>query len=397
MELSASGFDPRSPDFRANPYPYYDMLRAAAPALYWEPWGMWFLTRHDDCSALLRDPRLGHSSMDRYVFPEQQQALFEMQGRWMLLRNPPDHTRLRGLVHKAFTPRIIEQMRTQVQTITDRLLDHVQAQGHADLIAGLAYPLPVTVIADLLGIPPEDHDQFHAWSDALARSLDLTEETEIYNRASSAAVALTQYLREITARRRREPKNDLLSALIAAEEAGDRLTEDELYATVALLLLAGHETTINLIGNGTLALLRHPDQLARLRQNPALIRTAVEELLRYDSPVQMTSRIAFEDIQVRGQTIRAGQQVAFLLGAANHDPEQFADPQALDIGRDPNLHVAFGNGIHYCLGAPLARLEGQIALGTLIRRMPDLALDAETPEYRDNYVLRGLRSLPVTF
>jgi pimeloyl-[acyl-carrier protein] synthase len=396
MNPTAQAFDPRSPAFRANPYPYYDMLRSAAPVLYWDVWGIWFLSRYDDCSALLRDSRLGHGEM-RFEPPAEQRALFEMQRHWMLLKNPPDHTRLRGLVHKAFTPRIVEQMRSRVQAIADGLLDRVAAAGHADLIADLAYPLPVTVIAEMLGIPPEDHQRFHGWSDDLARSLDLTDDPEVYNRASRAAVALTEYLREIVARRRRRPQDDLLSALIQAEEGGGRLTEDELYATCALLLLAGHETTINLIGNGVLALLRNPNQLSRLRENPALIRPAIEELLRYDGPVQMTSRIALEELEIRGQTIRAEQQVAFLLGAANHDPERFAAPQKLDIGREPNQHLGFANGIHYCLGAPLARLEGQIAISALLHRMPDLALATETPEYRDNFVLRGLRSLPVTF
>jgi cytochrome P450 len=372
------------------------MLRVAAPVLYWDVWGIWFLSRYDDCNALLRDSRLGHGGAG-FEPPEQQRALVEMQGHWMLIKNPPDHTRLRGLVHKAFTPRIVEQMRSRIQAITDGLLDRVQAAGQADLIADLAYPLPVTVIAELLGIPPEDHEQFHDWSDALAHSLDLTDEQEIYDRASRAAVALTEYLRKVTAARRRQPQEDLLSALIAAEEGGGRLTEDELYATVALLLLAGHETTINLIGNGVLALLRNPDQLSRLRENPALLRPAIEELLRYDGPVQMTSRMALDDLEIRGQTIRAGQQVAFLLGAANHDPERFTAPQMLDISREPNQHLAFGSGIHYCLGAPLARLEGQIAIGALLRRMPELALATEAPEYRDNFVLRGLRSLPVRF
>jgi cytochrome P450 len=389
-------FDPRSPAFRANPYPYYDMLRSAAPVLYWDVWGIWFLSRYDDCSALLRDSRLGHGQNSGEP-PAEQRALFEMQGHWMLIKNPPDHTRLRGLVHKAFTPRIVEQMRGRIQGIADGLLDRVADAGKADLIADLAYPLPVTVIAELLGIPAEDHQEFHGWSDHLARSLDLTDDPEVYNRASRAAADLTEYLRDLIARRRRQPREDLLSALIQAEEGGGRLTEAELYATVALLLLAGHETTINLIGNGTLALLRNPDQLGRLRENPALIRPAIEELLRYDGPVQMTSRMALEDVELRGQTIRAGQQVAFLLGAANHDPERFAAPQQLDIGREPNQHLGFANGIHYCLGAPLARLEGQIAINTLLERMPDLELATEAPEYRDNFVLRGLRELPVTF
>jgi cytochrome P450 len=396
MDMTAEMFDPRSPDFRANPYSYYDSLRATAPVLYWGLWNFWFLSRYDDCSRLLRDARLGHGEPGGEP-PEEQRALFEMQRHWMLIKDPPDHRRLRELVHKAFTPRRVEQMRDRIQAITDGLLDRVQAAGQADVIADLAYPLPVTVIAEMLGIPAGDHDQFHDWSNELARSLDLTDDPEVYNRASASATALTNYLRELIARRRRQPQDDLLSALITAEEEGGRLSEDELYATCALLLIAGHETTINLIGNGVLALLRQPDQLHRLRQEPGLIRTAVEELLRYDSPVQMTSRVALETIELQGQTIQAGQQVAFLLGAANHDPERFANPHKLDLGRDPNPHLAFGNGIHYCLGAPLARLEGQIAINTLLRRMPDLALATERPEYIDNYTLRGLERLPVTF
>ena len=396
MTMPSGGFDPRSPDFRANPYPYYDLLRQAAPVFYWPAWGIWFLSRYDDCNNLLRDPRVGHAEM-RFTAPQEQQPLFDMQSHWMLVKNPPDHTRLRGLVHKAFTPRIVEQMRGQVQAITDRLLDAVERDGHADLVAALAYPLPVTVIAAMLGIPAQDHDQFHTWSDDLARSLDLTDDPEVYNRAGRSAVALTDYLREVIARRRREPGPDLLTALIQAEEAGGRLSEDELYATCALLLVAGHETTINLIGNGALALLRHPDQLRRLQQQPDLIETAVEELLRYDSPVQLTSRLTLDQVDVGGQVIPPGQTVAFLLGSANHDPARFADPGRLDIGRDPNPHLAFGKGIHYCLGAPLARLEGGIAIGTLLRRLPRLALADAPVEYRDNLTLRGLKALPVTF
>jgi pimeloyl-[acyl-carrier protein] synthase len=396
MDINAVAFDPRAPEFRANPYPTYDLLRATAPVLYWDAWGVWFLSRYDDCSTLLRDGRLGHSEMEGEP-PEQQRALFEMQRRWMLVRNPPDHTRLRSLVHKAFTPRVVEQMRGRIQTITDGLLDHIQAAGQADLIADLAYPLPVTVIVELLGIPVSDHPQFHDWSNELARSLDLTDDPEVYDQAARAAIAMTEYLRAIIAQRRRHPQDDLLSALIAAEEGGGRLSEDELYATCALLLIAGHETTINLIGNGVLALLRNPNQLRRLHENPGIIKAAVEELLRYDSPVQVTFRVALENLEIRNQTIQAGQQVAFLLGAANHDPERFAEPHTLDIGRDPNPHLAFSQGIHYCLGAPLARLEGQIAISTLLRRLPELALASETLEYHDNYTLRGLRRLPVTF
>jgi cytochrome P450 len=322
-----------------------------------------------------------------------------MMDKWMLLMDPPDHTRLRSLVHKAFTPRIIAQLRPTIQQLTDDLLDQMQAQAGkpVDLIAGLAYPLPVAVICALLGVPQADHHQFHGWSDAIARSLDLTEETAVYDAAAESAVALTGYLEDLLAERRARPQDDLFSALVAVEEEGERLSTAELFATCALLLIAGHETTVNLIGNGTLALLRHPDQWQRLRAEPGLAESAVEELLRYDSPVQLTSRMACEEFEYKGSTFRRGQGVAFLLGAANHDPARFAEPARLDLARADNRHLAFGSGIHYCLGAPLARLEGEIAFSTLARRLPNLALTTEQVTYRDNYVLRGLTALPVTF
>jgi pimeloyl-[acyl-carrier protein] synthase len=388
-------FDPRSPDFRRNPYPYYELLRSHAPIYHWETWNLTFLSSHADCSELLRDNRLGR--WRTYEAPAEQAALARMTSNWMLLMNPPDHTRLRGLVHKAFTPRMVEQLRSTIQTITDQLLDAVQPQGEMELIADLAYPLPVTVIAEMLGIPAGDRDVFHRWSDALARSLDLTDDPEIYNRASVAAAEFTDYLRGLADRRRGEPGNDLLSALVAVEEAGQHLSEDELYATCALLLVAGHETTINLIGNGALALLRNRDQLALLQQQPSLIKTAIEELLRFDSPVQMTSRVVLEDVTYKGLTFARGQEVAFLLGAANYDPAVYNEPQRLDITREKNPHLSFGGGIHYCIGAPLARLEGQIAIETLLRRLPDLQLATDTPVYRDNFVLRGLEALPLGF
>jgi cytochrome P450 len=388
-------FDPRSPEFRRNPYPTYDLLRSHAPIFYWETWGITFLSRHEDCAELLRDNRLGRRGYGEP--PPDQAALWQMTDDWMLLQNPPDHTRLRGLVHKAFTPRMVEQLRGKIQEITNQLLDRVQPQGEMDLIAALAYPLPVTVIAEMLGVAEDDRDTFHGWSDALGRSLDLTDDPAVYQRASIAAAEFTDFLRELAAQRRRQPANDLLSALVTVEEQGEHLTENELYATCALLLVAGHETTINLIGNGTLALLRNPAQLRLLQERPALGKTAVEELLRYDSPVQMTSRVVLEDVAYKGVALHRGQEVGFLLGAANHDPLVFDKPRLLDITRQRNPHLSFGGGIHYCLGAPLARLEGQIAFETLLRRMPDLHLATEIPAYRDNYVLRGLEALHVMF
>jgi cytochrome P450 len=390
-------FNPLSPEFRLNPYPFYEMLRTHAPIFFWEQWHFYFLSRYEDCAALLRDERLGHGRLNEDKLPDTQKALGRLQNDWLLLKNPPDHTRLRGLVYKAFTPRMVEQLRQTIQKVTDDLLDKVQAKGELDLIADLAYPLPVTVIAEMLGIPATDQNQFHEWSNALARSLDLTDETAVYDRASSAAVVFTDYLAELAETRRRHPQNDFLRALVAVVEEGERLTANELDATSSLLFVAGHETTINLIGNGTLALLRHPDQMAKLQENAGLMKTAVEELLRYDSPVQMTSRMALADIEYKGHTFPQGTAVGFLLGSANHDADRFDNPEQLDITRQKNQHLSFGGGIHYCLGAPLARLEGEIALTTLLRRLPNLQLAIETPEYNDNYLLRGLKSLPLTF
>jgi cytochrome P450 len=318
----------------------------------------------------------------------------------MLFRDPPDHTRLRSLVNRAFTPRVIEGMRGQIQAVVDRLLDRVERRGHMDVIADLAYPLPVTVICDMLGVPVGDHEQMRDWSSDIIRSLDaigIPSDDSVVERGRVGRRGIAEYFRALLPERRRHPRADLLSSLIAVEEQDDRLTEGELLATCVLLFIAGHETTVNLIGNGTLALLRHPDQLARLRREPGLVPNAVEELLRYDSPVQRTARIAIEDVEVAGQPIAKGTMVVTALGAANRDPAQFPDPDRLDVARKEPRHISFGYGIHFCLGAPLARVEGQLALGTLLRRAPGLALAEPSPEWRESSVLRGLKRLRVTF
>lgn len=397
-------FNPLSPEFQANPYPYYDLLRQFAPIYYWENWGFWFLSRYEDCVAALRDPRLGREIL-KVMTPEELgwtaepeenvRPLIEMQRGWMLLKDPPDHTRLRTLVHKAFTPRMIERLRDSVQSLTDSLLDEAQEKGEMDIIDDLAFPVPVTVIAELLGVPASDRETFRRWSRDLAHTLELTDVQEVYITGSKATVEFAAYFRELAEERRRSPREDLLSALVAVEAEGDRLTEDELIAMCILLLIAGHETTVNLIGNGTLALLRNPDQFTRLQQDPTLIKSTVEELLRYDSPVQLTVRWVLEDMELNGHKLRKGQQVATLFGSANRDPERFANPDQLDIGREDNHHLAFGNGIHFCLGAPLARLEGQIVIGTLAHRFPNMQLTTDQPPYRNTYVLRGLQHLPV--
>jgi pimeloyl-[acyl-carrier protein] synthase len=321
-----------------------------------------------------------------------------------LMIDPPDHTRLRGLVNKAFTPGVVENMRSLVQKLVDEMLARASAQGRMDIMTDLANPLPAMVIAEMLGVPGADQQQFKAWSDDIAMGLggiDSARTKEelfgLYDFAQKSFLALASYFRERVAELRAQPKENLLSALIQAEEQGDRLTEDELFANCVLLMIAGHETTTNLIGNGMLALMRNPDQREKLRREPETILSAVEELLRYDSPVQKMGRIARQDIQVADQQIKQGDLVCFSFAAGNRDPEQFAAPAQLDIARKPNRHLAFGHGLHYCVGAALARLEAQIAFNTILSRLPNLRLATAELEWNRNLTLRGLKSLPVEF
>ena len=394
------------PTFKANPYPTYTGLRSDAPVYRAElpdGRGVWLVTRYDDVVAVLKDERFAKDWRSAMTpeqlaqippIPEVMKPLSEN----MLDKDPPDHERLRRLVSKAFTPRLIERMRPRVQEIADTLLDVVEDKGEMDLIDDYAFPLPITVIAELLGVPAEDRNRFREWSNA-AVSGDTTQEY-LEKVLLPYMEAFVSYLRAMFEEKRKNPKDDLISALVLAEEAGDKLSEDELLAMVFLLLIAGHETTVNLIGNGTLALLQHPDQLQKLRDDPSLIKPAVEELLRYDGPVETsTERFAREDVAIGDTVIPKGEMVMVVIAAADHDPEWFPEPDALDITRADNKHLAFGKGIHHCLGAPLARMEGQIALGTLLRRMPDLRLK-DSPEsltWRSGLVLRGLKGLPVVF
>ncbi len=391
-------FNPMDPEFIADPYPTYHRLRAEDP-VHHSPLGFWVLTRYEDVVAALRDPRLIKEPIAAFV-AARFGAPMPAMGLSMLDRDPPDHTRLRSLVNKAFTPRVVEGLRPHIQKIVDGLLARVEGAGTMDLIEEFAYPLPVTVICQMLGVPVEDRERFKQWGLDIARGLDailLPPDSDVARRSVAARRALADYFRALIAKRRAAPRGDMLSDLIAAEEAGDKLREDELLATCILLLVAGHETTVNLIGNGTLALLRHPDQLRRLRENPGLIGSAVEELLRYDGPVQRTARIPSADVTFDGRTIAKGEMVMPFIGAADRDPAQFPDPDRLDLTRTDNRHIAFGWGIHFCLGAPLARVEGQIAIGTLVQRLPRLALATDRPEYRQSLTLRGLTTLPVGF
>ncbi len=396
-------FNPLLQEFRQNPYPIYHQFREADPVHWSEMFGFWVCTRYDDIVAILRHSQASANPRDWERFDDYVEALGgtgpagDMQSRWMLLKNPPDHTRLRKLVTKAFTPRVVENMRPHVQDIVHDLLDAGQAKGSFDIIQDLAFPLPVIVIAELIGVPTQDREYFKDWTTALARSLDPVITPEIVQTADKATEDLIVYFTTLVAERRDSPQADLLSGLIAAEEEGDKLDEDELLATAILLFAAGHETTMNLIGNGMLALFRNPDQMAKLQAEPALIKTAVEEFLRYDGSVQITARVALEDIEIGGKTIRKNQQALLLLGAANRDPAHFSDPDRLDITRQENPHLTFGHGIHHCLGAPLARVEAQIAINSILHRMPDIHLSTDQLEWRDMLTLRGLQALPVTF
>jgi cytochrome P450 len=394
-------FNPFDPVTRADPYPVYRRLREQDP-VHRSPLGIWILSRYADIEPLLRDPRFSNDVRNASSLPlavaDNVEERLERRAKVMLFVDPPDHTRLRGLVNKAFTPRTVERLRSRVDEIVDDLLGKVEGNGGMDLIADLSYPLPVIVIAEMLGVPVEDRDVFHQWSGDLARSLDPLLPPDVVEVIERSADAFTEYFAKLIEERRVRPGDDLLSALVAAEQSGDRLSEEELVSTCILLLVAGHETTMNLIGNGMLALLRHPDQLERLRADPSLVPNAVEELLRYDGTVQLTGRTAMADVEIDGHHIDSGQICILLLGSANRDPARFADPEQVDVTRSDIKHLAFGAGAHYCLGAPLARVEAQIAFTEMFRRLPDtLRLASDEQEWRDNIVLRGLKSLPLAW
>jgi hypothetical protein len=359
-------------------------------------WHGFDIVRHAHVSQLLRDPRMGRGGPPSdWQPPEAWRPWFDMTANWMLFRDPPAHTRLRGLVGNAFTPRAIASLRDGIVRTADELLDTALAKREFDLVADYAFELPVRVIADMLGVPREDRAQFKSWSHVLARAIDFNLDDGFMNAASDVARALDGYIRGLIEDKRARPGDDILSGIAHARVNDDRLTTEEIVGTVALLLFAGHETTVNLIGNGALAFMLHPDQLAALRADPGLIENAVEEVLRYDSPVQATTRVLFEDVVVENVTLPRGREVTFWIGAANHDPRVFDAPEQFDIRRKNIKHLSFGGGIHYCIGASLARLEGQIALSRLFDRAPGLrVLDAEQ-RWRELVVLRGMESLRV--
>lgn len=392
-----------SPAFFANPYPHFHELRERAPVYRSEALGAWVLTRYADVAAVLHQPAAFRNAGRVSYLLEQlpAEARAQVAGLEAHYRvglghsDPPAHTRLRALLSKAFTPRLVESRRARITQVVDELLDSAQARGAFDVVRDLAYPLPAVIVAEMIGAPPADREQFRRWA------LDINALFAGGGRATAEAALQAQrtqsemraYILALAEARRREPRGDLISALVAAE--GDRLSEAELVSTCVTLFVAGHETTTHLIGNGTLALLCHPAQLQMLRGNPALLAGAVEEMLRYDAPVQRAWRLAAEAVTLDGVTIRAGEMVLAMIGAANRDPAQFAQPDEFNVARADNKHFGFGYGIHFCLGAPLARLEAAIAFSALLARFPNLRLASDELEWIHDIALRGLKALPV--
>jgi hypothetical protein len=392
--------------FFADPYPTYARFRAEAPVHRSETTGAWMLFHYDDVAATLKDHRrFGSAGRFRAVIDRlptdwgaDAALLREHFSVGLIASDPPDHNRMRGLMNRAFTPRVVEALRPRVVEIVGGLLDAAAAKGGIDIVADLAFPLPAIVIAELFGAPVEDRDRFKKWTGGIMRFQGTGAPSREDVAASRAALAdMRGYIAALADERRRRPSDDLLGRLVAAEAEGEKLSEGELLATCVTLLTAGHETTTNLIASGVHLLLRHPAQLARLRAEPALMPAAVEEILRLESPLQRNPRMLREDVDLRGQRMRAGEYVLQVLGSANRDPAQFPAPDAFDIARAPNRHLAFGHGIHFCLGAPLARLEGPIALTMLLARFPSLRPASETAAWRRSGFLRGLEALPVAW
>ncbi|WP_439394272.1 cytochrome P450 [Bradyrhizobium sp. PMVTL-01] len=397
-------FDPLSPDFIRDPYPHYDRLRAIDP-IHVTPFGQFVASRHADVSLVMRDKRFGKDFVERskrrYSEKIMDEPVFRSMSHWMLQSDPPDHTRLRGLVVKAFTARRVEDMRPRIQEIVDQAIDAVIARGHMDLIEDFAFRLPVTIICDMLGIPEDHREVFYKSSRDGGRLLDpVPLSKEEIAKGNAGNMMAQMYFQQLFELRRKNPGDDLITQLVQAEEDGNKLTNEELTANIILLFGAGHETTVNLIGNGLLALHRNPDQLALLKARPELMVGAIEEFLRYDSSVQMTGRVTLEDIEdLGGRRIPKGETVLCLLGSANRDPAVYPDrPDRLDVTRQNVKPLSFGGGIHFCLGAQLARIEAEIAIATLLRRLPDLRIDdVENPKWRPTFVLRGLTQLPASW
>jgi len=398
-----TGYEPKDPAVIADPFPALRELQANDPVHWSRALSSWVLTRYDDVKTALNDPRFSADRITPFLARDPGRAasplaeLGRTVGLWAVFTDPPKHTRLRALMNTAFTPRAVENLRASVQAIVDGLIDRVLPHGRVDLIRDFAYPLPVAVIGDMIGVPREDGESLKRWSDDLAAFVgSATATPDKYERAGRSVREMGDYFRKLAAARRARPRADIMSVM-AARDGSDAVSEDELVATCILLLFAGHETTTNLIGNGMLALLRNPDQYEAWRVDPSLTPTAVEELMRYDGPGQALVRIAAEDVILEGQRIARGDRIFLMLNAANRDPRRFSAPDRLDLRRQPNPHLTFGYGIHYCVGAPLARLEAQLAFPALLRRLRNLAVTDQPLEWMDSLVFRGVRTLPATF
>jgi cytochrome P450 len=387
-----------------DPYPTYRRFLKDDQILHSVPYGGrgWAVFRHAACSSLIRDPRLSARRVGAafLALPPERRAEFgefaRMLTLWLLFIDAPEHSRLRKLMNRGFCPAVAEGLRPRIEAIVDRMLEPMRHASETDILRAIAYPLPVRVIAEMFGVPETQHERFIPWSDAIGMFLGNPQRTVQQTQAAQeAALALTEFFRGAVAERRRQKGSDLISLLLDIEEDGEVLTEEELYAQCVMLFGAGHETTRNLIGNGMYTLLRHPEEMAELRKNPELIRSAVEELLRYESPVQFAGRIASEEMEIGGVRVRQGQAIVFMLGAANRDPQQFKDPDRLDLKRSNNPHLAFGVGEHFCIGNQLARLEGQVAILKMVQQFPRMRLTTQRPEWASNYGLRGLKALPV--
>jgi pimeloyl-[acyl-carrier protein] synthase len=387
-----------SSEFFQNPYTFYEKLRCIHPIYYGKLliYPGWYVTGYKEAITILKDTRF----MNRIPLPQtskKYEQLKNIQNDMMLFKNQPDHKRLRLLVSNVFSPSMVEQLRPCIQETVNDLLLQVQNQKSMDVISDFAFPLASLIIAKILGVPSEDRHQFRAWAASLIQTIDFTRLRINLNNGNEISAFIRNYFKELMEKRKQCPEEDLISQLIREEQQGDRLTDEELLATCILLVIAGHETTVNLISNSVFALLKNPHQMMRLKENPLLIENAVEEFLRYESPTQMTARIASEDIKIGQTTIKKGDQVYVLLGAANRDPNKFAHAHLLDITRNPNPHLAFGYGTHFCLGAPLARLEGQIAIQSLLQQMDNLQLASSDLPWRKLVGFRSLNELRITF
>ncbi|MEU5164439.1 cytochrome P450 [Streptomyces sp. NPDC020875] len=395
-------FEPWSPAFVADPYPAYERLRADGRVHWFEPTGQWLVPHYADVSALLRDRRLGRTYLHRFTHeefgrtppPAAHEPFHTLNDHGILDLEAPDHTRIRRLVTKAFTPRTVAALEPTVRRLAAELVAGLKKAGGGDLLADIAEPLPVAVIAEMLGVPESDRPLLRPWSADICGMFELNPSEETARRAVTASVEFSAYLRGLIAERRTDPGDDLISALIAAYDEGDRLSEQEMISTCVLLLNAGHEATVNTTANGWWTLFRHPEQLAALRADHSLLPTAVEELMRYDTPLQMFERWVLDDIEIGGTVVPRGAELALLFGSANRDPARFPAPDTLDLARTDNPHITFGAGIHFCLGAPLARLELAASFGELLREAPTLRL-AGDPEWKPGYVIRGVHALPV--